>query len=431
MRVTRSFIGAVLLSAALALPAAAETAPPGGSEDAERRLESARPWAYKRIDRAYDDLRAEQYADILETLDEMRRNPKLNRREQALMWQAYAYAHTAREDYPAAAAAMEACLAADGLERSATMQMRYNLAQIYVLLERPDDALREFDLWFAAAPNPSGIAYYMHAMAHVQKDNPAEALRLARLAVEKGGTEAREPWLQLVASLLIRQQDYAAAVPVIERLLERYPKKAYWLQLSAVYSGLNDSEHALAVLELADRQGLLSERSELMTLAQLYLYNQIPAKAAAVLERGLQSGVIAGDARSYQLLADSLLHARQRDAALGPLTRAAELSDSGNGWLRLAQIHLEREEWATARTALERAVAKGQLTSPGHAYLLLGVANANERRWQDAEQAFREAVVYEPVKAPAEHWLKHLAGQRAGQADAERLARGGAVAPPS
>jgi len=424
-------VAVAMLAAGAAGARADGAASAAGTPAAERPLEPARPWAYKRIDRAYDDLAAERYDLMLETLDEMRRNHKLNARERALMWQAYAYAYTSREQYPQAAEAMEQCLAAAGLDDSATMQMRYNLAQIYVLLERPDDAIREFTLWFAAAPNPSGAAYYMYAMAHVQQGDKDEALRLARRAVEQGGGEAKEPWRQLVASILIERKRYAEAVPVLQALIERHGKKIYWLQLSAVYSALEQSDRALAVLELAHRQGLLTQRSELMTLAQLYLYNQIPARAASVLDAGIRAGVIEPDARTYQLLADSLLHARQRAAAMAPLERAAQLSEGGNAYMRLAQVHLEREEWEPARVALAKAIEKGQLTSPGHAYLLLGVASANARRWADAEHAFHAAVAYEPVKGSAEYWLKHLASQREAEHGDPRLAQGGTVPPPS
>lgn len=415
---------AYLAGAALATERGRDDVEVTGSEDGEARpLEQARPWAYKRIERAYDELKGERYDEMLETLGEMRRNPRLNPRERALMWQAYAYAYTAQEQYAEAAEAMEEALDAHGLDASATQQMRYNLAQIYVLLERPDDAIVEFDLWFAKAPNPSGAAYYMNAMAHVQKGDKAGGLALARRAVEKGGSDPKEPWLQLVASLLVEQKEYEAALPVLQQLIERYPKKNYWLQLSAVYSGLEQSDNALAVLELAYRQELLTQRSELMTLAQLYLYNQIPGKAAAVLEKGIADGVIDADARTYQLLADSLLHARQREAAMAPLQKAAELSDNGNAYMRLAQVYLEREDWHEARGALAKAIGKGNLTSPGHAYLLLGIADANEKRWQEAEQNFQQAVTFEPVRTNAEYWLKQLATLRDAHGEPGRVAQ--------
>jgi len=253
----------------------------------------------------------------------------------------------------------------------------------------------------------------------VQKGEKEEALKLARRAVEKGGSEAKEPWLQLVSAILLEQKAYDEVIPVLEQLIVQYPKKTYWLQLSAVYSATDRPDRALAVLELAQRQGMLTQSNELMSLAQLYLYNQIPLKAAEVVEDGLRRGAIPANSRTYQLLADSLLHARERGRALDPLRKSADLSDNGNAYLRLAQVYLEREDWPQARAALDAAIEKGHLTSPGHAYLLLGVANANEKRWNEAERAFVAAQDFEPVQPMAASWLQHLANQRAHEQAAE------------
>lgn len=399
-----------------------------GTEASQRQRRTVGPWAYRRLQRAQDALAAEQYEEALAALDEMKPNPKLNSHERALLWQTYGIIYSARDRYAEAADAFARCLAARGLPEEAEMQIRYTLAQLYLLLERHEEAIGEFSQWFARAPNPAPSAYYLFAMAFVQKGDPVEALRYAEIAVERSGGLPSESWLQLVAALRLQLQQLREAIPILEQLIVHYPKKQYWLQLSAVYSGLGESERALAVLELAHRQGLLVEGGELMGLAQLYLYNGIPYRAAEVLADGIRRGVIAGDERTYRLLADSLLHARERERALEPLRKAAELSADGNAYVRLAQLQLEREQWDAARAALEAAIEKGQLSSPGHAYLLLGIANANSQRWAEAEKAFALARTFEPTETSAAQWLRHLASKRdvAGE-NAEQVARGGSA----
>ncbi len=403
-----------------ALDAAEATGAPAGlpsdaaaavAADEPRRVESVGPWAFKRIEWAHGALAAEQYDEVEEALAEMREHPRLNSHERAIMWQTYGYLYSSRDQYAEAAEAFEACLATQGLREQGEQQTRYNLAQLYVLLERHGDAIRQFDTWFAKARSPSGAAYYLHAMAYVQKSDKDKALELARMAVATSA-DPKEPWLQLIVAILLERKDYEAAIPVLEQLIARFEKKPYWLQLSAVYSAMDRPERALAVLELAQRQGRLDQGGDYLVLAQLYLYNQIPLKAAAVIEEGVERKLIAPDARSYQLLADSLLAARERERAIPSLRRAAELSASGNAYMRLAQLSLEREDWAAARVELAAAIDKGDLTSPGHAYLLLGIASANQQRWEEAEAAFGAAQSFDPVRGMAEHWLRHLASQR-------------------
>jgi tetratricopeptide (TPR) repeat protein len=165
-----------------------------------------------------------------------------------------------------------------------------------------------------------------------------------------------------------------------------------------------------------------------MSLAQLYLYNQIPYRAAEVIEQGMARGIIKSDARAYQLLADSLLHARERERALAPLRRAGELSDNGNAYLRLAQVYMEREDWSHASEALGAGIEKGNLSSPGHAYLLLGIASANQKRWAAAEHAFAQASAFDTTQGVAAHWLQHLASLR-GESSADEVATGASRPP--
>jgi tetratricopeptide (TPR) repeat protein len=393
----------------LLLAAPAIAAQSGENEDA-RHVEAVRPWAFKRLDRAYQALSDERYDDCLDALDEMRENPKLNSLERSLLWQTYGYVYSARDEYAKAAESFEKCLEADGLAEQAAIQTRYNLAQLYVMLERYDDAIAQFDYWFAHVRNPSATAFYMTAMAYLQKGDDAQALRYAEKAVEKAKTP-RESWLQLLVALRLGEKRYAETVPLLEELVQRFPKKTYWLQLSAVSSELGDPAKALATLELAYLQGLLTEGTELMSLAQMYLYNQIPYRAAEILEEGLKSGMIAADSRSWQLLADSWLHARERDRALPALRRAAELAPNGNVYVRLAQVELEQEHWSEARAALQAALDKGGLDHPGHAHLLLGIANASDKRWAEAEKAFETAREFEETEKVASQWLRHMAAQ--------------------
>lgn len=376
-----------------------------------RKVEPVGPWAFKRVERFHADLRAEKLDYVFDTLDEMKRNPSLNSHERALMWQGYGYAYMGTEDYENAAEALESCLATRGLPSQAELQTRYNLAQILVMLERPQRAIEEFDQWFAHAAKPSPTAYYMAAMAYMQAGRRREAIEYVDRAIA-GAAEPKEQWLQLKNAMLVEEKKLEEAESVLAELIERYPKKVYWMQLAAIYSETGRHERALTTLEMAYLQGFLDQESEYVTLAQMYLYNQIPYRAAAVLQNGIDNGFVGDTSKSWQLLAESWVAARERDRALPPMRKAAELAEDGNAYVRLAQIFIEREEWSEARGALDKALAKGNLKHPGHAQLFLGIALANEKQWGEAERAFASAHQDEVTAQAAEYWLKHLATQR-------------------
>jgi tetratricopeptide (TPR) repeat protein len=162
------------------------------------------------------------------------------------------------------------------------------------------------------------------------------------------------------------------------------------------------------VQQVAYLQGLLTEDKELRRLARSYLYHDLPYPAAQVLEKGIAEGAIEADAESFELLANSWIAAREYDRSLPPLQKAADLSEDGNLFVRLGQVHLQREEWGRAAEQLQEAIEKGGLKNPGNAQLLLGIAYYNDRRVGQARSSFVRAREHESTRAKAESWITHI-----------------------
>lgn len=399
----------ILLSAlvlALSVPSAAAARNSEPEEATKKSLVVSR-WTFDRLQDAHQLLGEGKYDEALEILDRMKDRKRTTPHEKALVWQTYGYVYSSMDQYDKAAAAFEECLSYDALPDQAELDTRYNLAQIYVLIEQHEKAIPAFLAWFEQANNPSATAHYMLAMAYVQADQYEKALPYAKEAIIRAKSP-KESWLQLVVSLLFAQKNYEDSAPVLEQLVEHFPKKTYWLQLSAVYSQLGKEKKALAIMELAHSQGLLSESGELKNLAQLYLSNQIPDEAAEVLEAGLKDGTIESTNENWEMLANSLLYARERRRSAEAMKHAAELAENGDLYVRLAHTWLEEWEWQKAIEALDAAFRKGSLSSPGNAYLLLGIASANAEKTESAERAFVEASNFEQTKKVATLWLAKL-----------------------
>ena len=390
-----------------------------------KKVKSVGKWAYKRLNEAHEALAAEKYGEAISTLNEMKGNSKLNEHEQALMWQTFGYVYSAQGKYKQSVDAFEKCLALGGLPEVAQLNTMYNLAQLYVVRESYQKAADTFGKWFAVSQNPPAEAHYMYAIPLLQLKRKKQALEQAEQALAKAKTP-KEPWLQLALSLYFENKRYKDAARVLEILVTRFPKKQYWMQLSAVYSEMNQHKKALGALEMAYLQGMLQDDRELTNLAQLYLYNEVPYKAARVLEKGMADGHVKGTAKAYELLANSWLNARERDKAMKPLERAAKASSKGQLYLRLAQVQIDREQWAPARNSLRMALAKGGLPDRGAAQFLLGIAAVSDSQWEEAKTAFEASAEYEDRKQSSLEWLAHIEQEQ--MAEAEEAAEAAAEA---
>lgn len=376
----------------------------------ERKNFATGEWAFKKLAAAHEALEEEDYAEALSLLKDMENRRSLNDHEKALMYQTFAFVYSSQGKYKEAIPFFEKCLAQDAMPESAILQTKYNLGQLYMSSERYRDALKILEPWIKQADNPSASAYYIVGMAHVQLEDAKRALPYARMAVKKS-KKPRESYLQMALSLEFENKNYKHVARLLEVLITYFPKKSYYLQLSAVYAELGRDRNALSAMELAYEQDMLTSENELLRIAQAYLYHDVPYRAAQILDKGIKEKRIEANAKNLQSLGDAWLHARELDRALPPLQRAAAKSGDGNLFVRIAQVHLERGENPQAVTALQKGLAKGGLDDPGNAYLLVGIAHTSEKRFGPAREAFAKAGNYEKNRAAAAQWTRHLEQQ--------------------
>jgi Tfp pilus assembly protein PilF len=289
--------------------------------------------------------------------------------------------------------------------------LRYNIAQILASQFRWEETIEALYEWFRFVPDPPPDAYYLLGIANFQLENMDVAIVNTEKAIELAD-EPKEGWLQLLAALYIQDEDHASATPVLEELVVRFPKKAYWVQLGLVYGARENYRVSLAVQQVAYAQGLLTEDKELRRLARSYLYADLPYPAAQVLDKGISDGSIETDPKSLELLANSWIAAREFEKSLPPLTLAAESAEDGNLYLRLGQVFLQREDWNTAAKRFEDAIQKGGLKRPGQAQLLLGIAYYNDAQVFRAKSSFIQAADHEKTREQAELWITHLEGEQ-------------------
>jgi tetratricopeptide (TPR) repeat protein len=380
----------------------------GAGEPEEKKVGySVSKWTYQRLTEAHELIGKGKYKEALKVMNPMKNRARLNQHEQALMWQTFGYIYANMEKIPQAIESFEKCLQIGALPEQTKLDLQFSLGQLYMAASRFKKAVKTLNDWMGRVKNPSPQAKYLLAMAYTQTKTWKKALYWARQAIA-GVRRPKETWLQLVLSIHYELKQYDDMARVLEQLVARFPKKAYWMQLAAIYTELKREERALAVLELAYMQNMLQSHSGLMNLVSLYLHRGIPEKAARVLERGLKKGAIKRTEQTLTLLGDSWMRAREFELAAGPLGEAARIAKKGDLWVRVAQIHMEREQWAQAISAIQNALKKGNLTSPGNAQLFLGICHFNAGRYTPAQKAFQDALKHKSSRRSAEQWLKTL-----------------------
>ena len=242
-------------------------------------------------------------------------------------------------------------------------------------------------------------------------DDYAKALPPAKKAVELMD-KPNENWLQLVSALHLQREEYKESIPILQQLIAVAPdKKTYWMQLSSIYGQMEDYPNALAIMQLANSAGLVTEDSEIRRLADLLLFNEVPYRGAQVLESAIEKKAVNLDDKLYEKLANCWIAAREYDKAVPPLQRAAEMANTGDAFIRLGELQVQREDWDGAIAAVQRGVDKGQLKDAASAQLMLGIAHYNQKEYSAARPFFERARQSERLRDTADSYLQAIRAQ--------------------
>ena len=362
----------------------------------------------KRMAGAMKALEEERYDEAREILSHL--NPsRLNEFERARVEQVQANIDQAQGRYAEAREHLKGAVASGGLNEEEAKTARMQIAQFSLAQQNWAQAVDDLQDWFAHTKEPTAQAYYLLAAAYYQQQNYEYALTPAAKAIELS-EKPQENWLQLLLALRIMREEYEEAVPILKRLVSEYPqKKAYWTQLTSVYAALGQYENATATMQLAYDNGLLTEDQEIRRLAELLIHSGIPRRAAQLLDTAIEKQKrFQNDPKTYELLGNCWVAAREYKKAIGPLTRAAELSETGDGYVRLAEVQIQLEDWSRASESLQSGIKKGGLERVGHAQLLLGIAFYNRKNPQAARSWLEQARADDDTRSQADAWLKQI-----------------------
>lgn len=364
----------------------------------------------KLLTEAIEALNNDNYAGASAAINKVNME-RLSPYERSRTEQIKASIESARENYPAAQKHLQAAIDGGGLNEQEVQSTRYQIAQMFLAQEKWREGAAALENWFKTAQDPNGAAYYLLAVAYYQMEDYKRAIVPAQKAVDLTD-KPQEGWVQLVLALYLQQDQYANAVPLLKKLINMAPdKKTYWQQLSSVYGQMEDYKKSLAVAQLAYNGGIFNDDADIRRLADLQLFNDAPYRCGLTLDEAIQKKLVKVDFKLYEKQANCWVAARDFAKSIGPLQKAAEMSSNGDLFVRLGEVQVQRNEWASAVTALQNGLRKGGLRDTGNAQLLLGIAQYNQKNYAGAREAFNRARNFEKHRKMADGYLQLIAVQ--------------------
>ncbi|MBE9547838.1 MAG: tetratricopeptide repeat protein [Proteobacteria bacterium] len=367
---------------------------------------------YKRMEKIYKIIGDEKYNEAADALNQMLKRTSNNAYVKAIAYQLLAQVEWSRERYPSALKNFEKAVELDALPDQIHYALMYQIAQLYYMDKRYDEALVRLDMWFCAVPeadiNP--LAYVLKASIHIADNNYREALSAINKAIASSD-DPKKSWYEVKLASHYELKQFPEAAKTLETMISRWPNnKQYWIQLSSIYVKLKQDKKGLAVLSLAYSNGLLDKKSDLLQLISLNQYLDIPYKAAVILEKGMADGLIEKNERTLTQLGDTWYQAEELEKALVAFGEASKLANDGKIDLRRGYLLADTEQWAESGIAMGNAIKKGGIKERemGEAWLLKGMAEFNTGKYKAARESFGNATRYKKTTKAAQQWIKHM-----------------------
>ena len=370
---------------------------------------SISPWLYKKLTKTEKLIANKSYTEAGQQLNKMLADVDKGSYEEATVLRSLSSVYALQGKYAKAAQMLSKALALNVLPGKQEQQALLNLGQLYMATDQYQKAVAVLEPWLAKNPESDPEIVILLANAYTQLKQYRKALPYVQKAI-KLSKKPVESWYQLNLAIYYEMQQYKPAASLLEQMMRYFPdKKDYWDQAASIYQQLKQYQKAASIKQLAYIKGFLTSEKEILQLANLLSYIDMPYQSATLLAKELKKRRVTGSSNNWKLLADTWTQAREYDLAVAALQKASSLNAKGQLFQQLGRIYVEQEKWTEAVTALNKAMAKGGLNQPGEAYLLLGMAHHELKQNQAARNAFLKAQKYSQSRKAANQWLIFIA----------------------
>lgn len=384
-----------------------------------RRVPTLRGKVYEQLARAQKAGDAGNVEEAVAILDEVQEKiDSMNSYERAMMYNFYGFIYYNAEDYAKAFESFKLVVDQSPIPEAFEQTTLFSLSQLSLMQQDYDATIHYLERWEAlqtgTIPAKNNV---LKAQAMYQQKNYTKAAEYIEAAIVTQEADpddgiADENWYILQRAIyyeLKRQKDVTS---VLVKLVRYYDKPKYWIQLGGMYGEIGEEKKQLAVMEAAYQMGYVTSGQDLFNLAQLYYYHQVPFKAADVMVKAMDDGLLEENLRNLRFLSQCWALAKENDRAIPVMQAAANLSEDGELDAQLAQIFLNTDQWDKAIESAEKALEKGDLRSPGTAHLVIGMSLFSQKRFAEALNALAEAEKFKRTEKMAQQWLKYVTSEK-------------------
>ncbi len=330
--------------------------------------------------------------------------------EKAEIWNFYGYAYYLIDDRENTKRYYLRVVEEPGANAPLRNRTLKTVAQLYMMDERFDLALRYYEEWMSFQEFLGAPDFALLATIFYNLDRRNEALSNIETAIEmreSAGKIGQENWYAIQRSIYYQRGDFRTAISILKKLIVNYPDVRYWRELGGMHAELEESPEQLAAYAVAYLQDGLTSSSQVVGLAYMYLGAEVPYKAAEIIAEGIDSGEVEETERNFQVAGSAYYQAGELAEALVWMEKAAQKAEDGESYARLASIYVDLERYRDSLRTADEALRRGGIRRRDLALMTKGTAEFNLQRFDDAIRTFRRIRDQRSTRS-RDRWIQYV-----------------------
>ena len=279
------------------------------------------------------------------------------------------------------------------------------LADLQMQTKAYEEALVNYKAWMDFTGKSDGDTWTKIANAYYALKQLDKMIVPADNAIAAyGDKQNKNPYILKLTSYY-ETKKFKEAVKTLETVVQIFPEdKTWWTQLGMFYLLVEDYQKGLETLDLAYKQGFLEKESEIKTLASLYSQNGVPYKAALLLEKHIDSGLVTRDDKNLSSLANAWHAAQHIDKAASYYGELAKMTNLSKHYSKQGMLLKQDEQFKGAIVALNKALELG-VSNKGRLYMSIAESHFYLEQYKQAYKAINLAMKDPKTRKSAKGWV--------------------------
>lgn len=312
-----------------------------------------------------------------------------------------------KEDYNKAISSILLAIKPDVLNFKDQGDLYKLLGDLYMGQQQYPEAIKTYNDWMDFTGEQDGKVYARIAQANWELKKFDKVIEPAdkAIALEK---EPNKSFYMLKIGAYFELKQYKKAVKVAETVVNLFPEDGKnWTQLGSFYMQTEDFSKGQTVMEIAYDKGYFDKENHYKILSSYYSINEIPYKAAMVMEKALKDEKVKRTKQNVTAVASYFHQAKNLQTAAKYYEEAAKFDDDAELFRKAGSLLLTEQKYSAAVERLNKALELGT-DKKGTTYSDLAEAYLYQEKYKQAYRAIVKAQEDPRTRKFARGWATFI-----------------------